>query len=407
MAVTKEELAEIQKLVKEMRQRVEENQTKNDGLLSASIEKYNTEIDKLEEKADQAVREKQAQDAKVIDLQARLEALEKMPNRKGRFVVGEDDDEAKVKRAFDKKAYFAYVRQGKETPADLMKALIVADDSSAGYWVADDVRADLMEALKDESKVRGLPRVRIIQTTRDRIMVPSGSGAMTWAWVNETTMPGESSKTAGMIAINVHNAGGLIKASPNMLDDSAFNIEQYISDEFKSSLGLEEDDVFIGGTGNAQPEGVLTNLPAAQVTTTGAANRCSADDMFDFEYALEEKYAANSVLMCRRALCGHLRKLKAGDGHYLWQPSLQVGEPANFDGIPVVKVSSTKLSATVATGNTVAILGDWNYYWVVDRLEMSMQRVNELYLPLIGFYFRVRRGGKRMLDTAFRSLVIG
>ncbi len=407
MAVTKEELFELQKLVKELRERQEMSKKEQDGVLQASIEKYNQKVEDLQAKADEAYAELKAKEEKLADVTKRLEALEKMPDRKGRFIT-DTTDEGKQRQAEQKAAFIEFMRKDiSRLSAEERKALVVNTDDQGGYLVPEDWRAEMMQAIKDISKMRTL--CRVVGTTRDKLVVPKLNGSMTWSWVDESSLPTEQSAANmfGQITIDLHNAAGLITASQNLLEDSAFNIEQFIGDEFKSSLGLEEDDRFIGGTGQGQPEGVLTNLPASSIVTATAVNSVKVDDMLDLLYGLDEKYAAQATLLIRRGFAKHLRKQKSGDGQYLWQPSLQVGEPATFDGVPITQVTSTQLSITIATGNTVAVFGDWRYYWIVDRVEMSMQRLNEKYAPLIGFYFRLRRGGKRMLDEAFRSLKVG
>ncbi|MGE4334587.1 MAG: phage major capsid protein [Pigmentiphaga sp.] len=401
MAVTKEHLEELHKLVRELRERHEQSRKQYDGLLNEQIERYNRAIDDLQAKVESARTEIKERDDKTIDLQARLDALEKQPDRKGRFAAGEDAESRERREKFIK-----FVRKGQDAGPEVMKALIVADDEQGGYTVPADLRDELMRPLPDVSVMRG--RCRVITTSRDRVVVPKLTGSMTWYWTDEESLPAASSSNQfGQIVINTHTGGGLITVSRELLEDSAFDIERFIAEEFSDSLGTSEDTVFLTGTGQGQPEGLLTNkdIQANRVIQTAEAGKLGVDDILDLTYSVDEKYARNGTLMVRRGIAKAIRKMKSGDGQYLWQPSMQLGEPPTFDGHPVVQ-PSVGLDNTVGSGNTVAVFGNFRYYWIVDRVEISMQRMVEKYAPLIGLYFRVRRGGKCMLDEAFGVLKV-
>lgn len=373
---------EMQNAVGELRTTLDESKGNVDILVDSKIEKLNNRIDEL--------------DAKLTGRKAGFQG------------TGTESDPDEEKRKIASKSFDKFIRKGLDIQPEERKALVVSTDDAGGYTVPDDWRMEMMKELPDLSKMRGL--CRTVQTKRDRIIIPKQNGTMDWTWIDEDGLPADQNTADkfGQITINVHNAGGLIKASQNLLEDSAFDIQSYISTEFRDSLALEEDDVFLGGSGNGQPEGLLTNLPATCIVQTAVANTVDCDDMLDFVYDLEEKYAArpSSKIMCRRQFVKVLRKFKDANDQYLWQPSLQIGEPSTFDGIAIVQPSSTQLDTAIASGNTVAVFGAYEYYWIVDRIEMSVQRMDEKYAPLIGYFFRVRRGGKRMLDNAFRTLQI-
>ena len=142
------------------------------------------------------------------------------------------------------------------------------------------------------------------------------------------------------------------------------------------------------------------------VVTTDTSGSSDMDDMLDLIYDLKEQYARNGQLLVRRKYVRTLRKMKDGNGNYLWEPSLQTGEPATFDGYPISQPTSSELSNTVSAGNYIAIFGDFRYYWIVDRVDMTMQRFDEKYAPLVGLYFRLRRGGKVVVPEAFRALKV-
>lgn len=382
-------LEELHKTVKKLRDTIEEREETGKNL-DSKIEKMQDTIDNLEEK--------------IVD----LDKYKKKMN--SRLPFGENgekmDPEEREQKQKEYKAFMNFTRKGRDVKPEERKALTVADDESGGYAVPDDFRQELMQALPDVSVMRNA--CRVVNTGRNRVVVPKKLGSMSWYWTDEESLPTESdAKQLGQIVINTHEATGLITVSKNLLEDSNFNLEQFITEEFQDSLALEEDAVYIDGSGQGEPEGLLNNseIQDNQVRKTDADGSLDTDDVIDLLYDVEEKYARNGTILTRRQIVRELRKLKNGNGDYLWQPSLQEGEPATFDGYPILQASKG-LATEVASGNQIMVFGDFRYYWIVDRVQMAMQRLNEKYAPLIGLLFRIRRGGKCMLPEAFKVLEV-
>ena len=76
-----------------------------------------------------------------------------------------------------------------------------------------------------------------------------------------------------------------------------------------------------------------------------------------------------------------LRKLKDGNGQYLWQPSLTAGTPDMLLGRPVY--TSAFMPAMAASAKSI-LFGDLSYYWVADRQGRSFRRLGELYATTAG-----------------------
>ena len=88
---------------------------------------------------------------------------------------------------------------------------------------------------------------------------------------------------------------------------------------------------------------------------------------------------------------GAVRKLKDGDGNYLWQPSFQLGQAATLAGHEVVEVPDM---ADIGAGAVAALFGDMaKTYLVVDRLGIRVLRDPYTNKPYVGFYTTKRVGG--------------
>ena len=99
-----------------------------------------------------------------------------------------------------------------------------------------------------------------------------------------------------------------------------------------------------------------------------------------------------------------IRKLKNGNGDYLWQPSVTAGTPDTLLNRPVY---TSSYMPAIAAGNKAILFGDLGYYWVADREGRSFKRLNELYAATgqVGFQSSERVDGKLVLAEAVKVLV--
>ena len=98
-----------------------------------------------------------------------------------------------------------------------------------------------------------------------------------------------------------------------------------------------------------------------------------------------------------------VRKLKDGQGNYLWQPSYQAGQPETLLGRPVVEMLDM---ADVASGAFPIIYGDFSGYRIVDRLALSIL-VNPYLLATNGttrIHATRRVGGGVLQPAKFKKL---
>ena len=98
-----------------------------------------------------------------------------------------------------------------------------------------------------------------------------------------------------------------------------------------------------------------------------------------------------------------LRKLKDGNGAYLWQPSVQAGQPDRLLGY---ELHTSPYVPTVSAGALTVAFGDFKNYWIGDRAGRTVQRLNELYATngQIGYVATERVDGKVILPEAIKLL---
>ena len=137
--------------------------------------------------------------------------------------------------------------------------------------------------------------------------------------------------------------------------------------------------------------------------TAASATAITADEVIDLFYSLKSPYRRSAVFVMNDATVKTIRKLKDGNGQYLWQPSLTAGQPDTILNKPVK--TSAYVPTIASTAKTIAF-GDFGYYWVADRQGRSFQRLNELYAATgqVGFKATQRVDGKLILAEAIKVL---
>ena len=284
----------------------------------------------------------------------------------------------------------------------VMNALQIGTDSEGGYLVPDEYERTLVEALEEENIFRQL--AKIIQTSSGDRKIPVVATKGTASWIDEEGAYLESDDSFGQVSIGAYKLGTMIKVSEELLNDSVFDLESYISREFARRIGAKEEESFFTGDGTGKPLGVLAETGGAEVGVTAAsATAITADELIDLFYSLKAPYRRNAVWVLNDSTIKAIRKLKDNQGQYLWQPSLTAGAPDLLLGKPVR--TSAYMPAIAADAKTIAF-GDFSYYWIADRQGRSFKRLNELYAATgqVGFLASQRVDGKLILPEAIKVL---
>ncbi len=282
---------------------------------------------------------------------------------------------------------------------EIMNALQIGTDSEGGYLVPDEFERTLVEALEEQNIFRALAHV--IQTSSGDRKIPVVASKGTASWVDEEGAIPESDDSFGQVSIGAYKIGTMIKISEELLADSVFDLEAYISREFARRIGNKEEEAFFAGDGTGKPTGVLES---AQIgVTAAAAAAITADEVFDLYYSLKAPYRKNSVFLMNDSTVKALRKLKDNNGQYLWQPSLTANTPDTLMGRPVYTSAYMPVLEASAKG---VVFGDLSYYWVADRQGRAFKRLGELFAPTgqVGFLATQRVDGKLILPEAVKIL---
>ena len=347
-----------------------------------------------------------------IDRQERLDAFEKemsmnrsnpLTSKPGAF---SDPNNKKTGKASDeyKGAFWNAMRShGGMVRPEIANTLTIGTDADGGYLVPDEFEHTIIERLQDENIFRKI--AHIITTSSGDRKIPVATTKGTAVWMDEGAAFTESDDKFDQISIGAHKLGTMIKVSDELLNDSAFDLEAYISNEFARRIGAAEEEAFLTGAGTKSPLGILAETGGAEtgVTTAGAA-AITADEIMDLYYSLRSPYRKNASFILNDMTIKAIRKLKDGNGQYLWQPSLVAGSPDTLLG---KAIHTSSFMPTVAAGNRSVLFGDYSYYWIADRQTRVFKRLGELYAPngQVGYLAYERVDGKLILPEAVKVLV--
>ena len=367
-----------------------------DGLLSAedvaTYEKMEADVVNLGKEIDRLERQ-QALDAE----------LNKPVNTPITGKPGQPNPENKTGRASDeyKRAFWNAMRS-KAAGYEVLNALQVGTDSEGGYLVPDEFERTLVEALQEENIFRTM--AKIIQTASGDRKIPVVATKGTASWVDEEGAIPESDDAFGQVSIGAYKLATMIKVSEELLNDSVFNLESYIAREFARRIGAKEEESFFIGNGTGKPTGIFNATGGAELGVTAAsATAITVDEIMDLFYSLKSPYRKNAVFVMNDSTVKAIRKLKDGNGQYLWQPSITAGQPDTILNRPV---KTSAYVPTIAAGAKTIAFGDFGYYWIADRQGRSFQRLNELYAATgqVGFKATQRVDGKLILSEAIKVL---
>lgn len=371
----------------------------------------------LKEKASEArLAELKAEFDKRIDEHEKELARIKVPQ-----AVKSDPNEMSV----EKKAFNAYLRKGFEgvSPEDRQhlfvpnrdgfgrKAWTIADSTHAGVLCYPEYVNQIHHYASTMHPMRTVAQVR--QTNNYEVKFPVNDAGCVATWVaeggtkTETTAPTYAEVTCIPQKMQI-----LLKVTTEWLDDEAFDAEAEIALQAGRAFGALEGTAFYSGNGTTTgPEGISVNATIeSDHIDLITDNTIAFDDFIKTQYTLEEPYVRNASWLMNRSTLGTCVSLKSSTTNtYLLQPNLQQGQPATILGSPVYTWSDITAQADVTPGDDEHILfyGDFRQgYAIVDRMGMTIQRLNELYAATgyIGFMITARVGGAVIIPPAIQKL---
>ena len=375
-----------------------ETKRDKDGLLSAEDAATYAEME-------QKVQNYSAEIARMEEMESMEAELNKPVNTPitGKPMNGVGGQEKKTGRASNeyKEAMLHAIRNNFRNIRNVLSEGIDAD---GGYLVPEEYDSRLIEGLEEENIFRKLGTT--ITTSGERKINIAGAKPAA-AWIDEGEELTFGDAKFSQINLDAHKLYVAVKVTEELLYDNAFGLENYLIRQFSKALANAEEEAFLNGDGTGKPLGIFAEEGGGQIGVTAAsATDITTDEIINLVYALKRPYRKKAKFIMNDATIAVIRKLKDENGQYLWQPSLQVGEPDRLLGYEVM---TSAYVPTIAAGKPVIAFGDFSYYNIGDRGVRSFAELKELFAGngMVGFVAKERVDGKLVLAEAVQVLKMG
>lgn len=345
--------------------------------------------------------------AALTDLGAQQEEMRKILNRKNLTDGGEGEEVTAEVKAYSK-SFAAYIRTGRDDGMQEQaraalgpKAAMTTDSDGGGGYIVDPVMEKRISAIVGViCAMRGLAEVVPAYLYEDSVEQHSATAtdASEQDTRSETTAPSFKE-----IRIEAEEMYAEPRVTQKMLDLRP-DVEEYVSQKVAIALAEKEGLNFITGNGVKKPRGLLSYSTVANASyawgkvgyiasgkSAAFADTNPADYLLDLVYALKKQYRAAASWMLTDLTESQIRKVKDGDGRYLWVPGLSADQSATLLGKPV----NTDNNMPELASNSYSIaFGDFRTaYKILDPGMMTILRDPFTAKPFIKLYTTKRVGG--------------
>jgi HK97 family phage major capsid protein len=373
-----------------------------------------TPVEALDASFDLVTRQ-DATEAAVEALRGDVDDVRSRLDRVGRAAARPLIEGAGAAHSLEVKSFVqGYLRSGRETELKSLSGAVAAD---GGYAVPREIDALISARLKNISPIRAIAQVVQTGTAGYRKLVTTGGTAS--GWVSETAA---RPLTATPAFAEIAPPSGELYANPAasqaMLDDAAFDVQSWLAGEIAMEFARAEGAAFVSGTGVSQPMGFLTTPSSTAYDATRifgtlqhlvSGNATGFDTspelkLIDLVHALKAGHRQGASWVMNAKTLAVVRKLKASDGSFLWQPGLMEGQPNRLLGYPVVEAEDMP---DLAAGTLPIAFGNFRAgYLITERTATSILRDPFTNKPFVHFYATKRIGGQVLDSDAIKLLKI-
>lgn len=367
-----------------------------DPLLTEKVDKINADI------------------AQISALKKQLDTLETAVAQ-GQFPGGGKNELDRVK-AQHKDAFAKFFRKGAEgglRDLEVQAGLSTLSDPDGGFLVPEDYEQAIDRVALSVSAMRRLATVRTIGTDTYKKLVNQGGASS--GWVGEKGARAETNTpTLTEIAINTKEIYAMPAATQTLLDDSRVDIAGWLADEVSIEFSEQESEAFINGNGVEQPKGIAAYAMAANssyvwgkvgyITSGNASLVNDLDKLIDLQHALKPVYRNGAAWLMNDATLATIRKMKDGDGNYIWVPGLKDGAPDTLLGKPVEIDDNVD---DIGAGKYPIFFANFKRaYLIIDRQGVRVLRDPYTSKPYVLFYTTKRVGGGIVMYEAIKALKV-
>lgn len=372
---------------------------------------------------DQTQYEKRAKDIGDLDVQisgmeSRDKALESAKKREGQLAEqrtrragGGEQAKGNEGQPDEMRTFSKFLRRGLQHMSEAeVRAFTVGSDVEGGYLRVPNVMVGgILAAVDDATVLRSLATVYQVGGAESLGVVTRDADAEDATWTAELlTGDEEDSVRFGKRELRVHPIAKRLKVSNKLLNSTVIDIAGYLQGRMGYKLGITLEKAMMTGDGNQKPLGIFTahadGIPTSRDVSTGnTTTAIVADGLIEAKHSIKAQYWSSPSFRWtfHRDALKQVRKLKLGDGQYIWQAGITSDLPARILDTPYV--ASEYCPNTFTTGQYVGIIGDFRYLWIAEGQNQAIQVLRELYAETnqTGYILRAEIDAQPVMAEAF------
>lgn len=381
----------------------EENNTWDD--LDAKVEANKAKAD--------AILQREERSKKVLAAQAELRSVTRKAPGVALATTTENQETGKLTRAdLHRKMFREFLQAGREdndwkvSPEyrDLRRDVLV----EGGYLMApNQMSMDFIKTVDDECFFRRLAKVMPPLAKQGGIGNPTLTKMGRAQWSSELkNATKDTTMKVGKREMRTHPLSCGFLASEDLLKNSSVDAEALINSEFARIMAEEMEIAYMLGDGFQKPLGVFVPdsrgiSSARQVVCSATTTTLAGVGILDVFYSLKATYQERGSWLLHRLVRKALAKILDGQGNFLLERSMVVGQPDQLVNRPVYQ-SEFAPSSLVASALVMAF-GDFKQYRILDAAQTEYSKNEYLYWESnqVAFKGRAFTDGAPVLEEAF------
>jgi HK97 family phage major capsid protein len=334
-------------------------------------------------------------------LKAQIENLRKLADVQAGSPIVPELDKSEKRSDYDK-AFDKLCRHTRSAlnPAEV-RALEVGTATEGGNITSETYEKAIVKKLDEMNFMRSI--CKVIKTTGTH-NIPYESTAAVATWVDEEgAVEDDADPAFGKAQLKAYGLKHIVKYSIELAQDSSFDLAGYVADHLGRAFGTTEETGFLVGTGGGtQPTGLFSS--AGTGTTTASATALTGTELIDWYHSLTRAYRRNAVIVMNDSSVAAIRKLKDGNGQYLWVQGFG-NEPDKLLGKPLY--TSSAIDEIEAEAEVACIFSP-DFFVIGDRGNTIVKLLDQLYAATgqYGMFCMKRVDGLLTQAEAAKKLVM-
>ncbi|KIR02921.1 phage major capsid protein, HK97 family [Lachnospiraceae bacterium TWA4] len=232
------------------------------------------------------------------------------------------------------------------------------------YAISYDSNKKYMYALKNECIFRQIATSIKTKDSDLDIWVSGSEDPAEWAPSNSYQTIKEVADVFTKKRVKCHKLAIIDRMDMDFMQDMNFNMEDFLNKCFAKRFGKAEEAAFVKGTGVEMPTGILHDTDGADVGVT--ADALTFDNVVALYFSAKPEYRTKGVWLMNDETARTLRTLKDKDSDYIWNHGYYHGQTCVY------------LQCNAINRKVIAF-GDFSYYWIMNRMPISVRALTERY----------------------------